>query len=151
MGLDPAMCDRLTDAVLRGRGDLGKVLAELKPDPAALAAWAHGIGPRQAVAATRRLADAQAQVALSHMRVHMVHRLAELALSNNVPPETSRKAATTLLAADLTKVAAAVPNAQEEMDPYQRLEALWKLPPEEEGEEKQPPSGDHPPSGDGGL
>jgi hypothetical protein len=45
----------------------------------------------------------QVQVAHALRPVRMVHRLGQLALDENTPPETARKAATTLLTVDLSQ------------------------------------------------
>ena len=57
----------------------------------------------------RAIADVQAQLALSRLRVHAVHRLARLAFDDDVAPETGRKAAHALLTVDLDRVGADMP------------------------------------------
>ena len=142
----------LLETLLGGADDVAAAAKREGFGPGALADWASSLEVRRAVAGVRVLADAQAALALSRLRVHAVNRLASLALDPEVATETARKAATVLLAADAARVAAAVPQRGDAGDDPMlaqlaslRAELYHGL--DEAAEEW---TGEDPPAGDGG-
>ena len=95
--------------MLEGTEDVASVATAAGLDALALAKVVSSLQTRRAVAAVRAIAEVQAQLALSRLRVHAVHRLARLAFDDDIAPETGRKAAHALLTVDLDRVGGDLP------------------------------------------
>ncbi|NBC10160.1 MAG: hypothetical protein GVY24_00300, partial [Planctomycetes bacterium] len=113
----PSPHEQLTDALLRGADELTDAARRLGIDQVTLARWLTSYDTKQAVASMRHLCDLQATVALARLRIYAIHNLAHLASQTEQHPETARRAAVTLLTADLDGRTAAPPGRLEHPDP----------------------------------
>lgn len=134
----------LLGVMLGGVEDVALTAQRLAMSPAEVAAWASSLDTRRAVAGVRMLADVQAELALSRLRVHAVNRLAKLALDDDVPVETGRKAAQALLCVTVDRVAGRMPESTDAQE-YGVEEELASIraalfgPPENVPPESDPP------------
>jgi len=120
----PTPHEQLTEALLRGADELTGTARRLQIDQVTLARWLTCYDTKQAVASMRHQCDLQASIALSRMRLHAIHHLAQLASQTEQHPETARKAAVTLLTAELDGRAAAPPGRLDRPDPNRRRPLL---------------------------
>jgi len=113
----PTPHEELTEALLRGADELTGAARRLGIDQVTLARWLTCYDTKQAVASMRHQCDLQASIALSRMRLYAIHNLAQLASQTEQHPETARKAAVTLLTAELDGRTATPPGRLEHPDP----------------------------------